>query len=210
VDAKRVFFDVLKAEFAPRLRALGFNGSGHHFRRVTGEIVNAINIQGNRYGHSCAVNLGLHLTFLPIASCGDLPEARSVREIDCEFRTRLSPDMSGDYWWKYGGLLHSPSKNARHLIETYFGHSEPLFQRYDSVEKIAAMISIDDIKKQGFASAFDEITVVGAALAMARVHRHLGNAVLSRDFAAMGLQNLGRATALKDAFEELLSSGGAS
>ena len=58
MDAKAVFFDVLKSEFAPKLRELGFSGSGQHFRRVRGEIINAINIQGNKYGNSCAVNWG--------------------------------------------------------------------------------------------------------------------------------------------------------
>ena len=58
MDARAVFFDVLKSEFAPKLRELGFSGSGQHFRRVRGEIINAINIQGNKYGNSCAVNWG--------------------------------------------------------------------------------------------------------------------------------------------------------
>ena len=61
-----MFLDAVKAEFAPQLRGLGFSGTGKHFRHVNGEIINAINIQGNTYGDSCAVNLGLHLTFLPV------------------------------------------------------------------------------------------------------------------------------------------------
>ena len=65
-EHKQAFFGVLKDEFAPELRNVGFKGSGRHFRRINGEVINAIWIQGDKYGRGCAVNLGLHLTFLPV------------------------------------------------------------------------------------------------------------------------------------------------
>ena len=205
MDAKSVFFDVLKSEFAPKLRGLGFLGTGNHFRRLNGEIINAINIQGNKYGGSCAVNLGLHLTFLPLTWCSALPDVRKIKEIDCEFRTRLSPDMKSDYWWEYGGLRNSPTQSARHLIDTYLERGEPHFQQYDSVEKIAAMISVDEIKQGSYLYTFGGITSVRAALAMARVHTHLGNTIESKQFAEAGLENIGNASLLRREFESILA-----
>ena len=205
MDTKAVFLDVLKSEFAPKLRELGFSGSGKHFRRVNGEIINAINIQGNKYGDSCAVNLGLHLTFLPMHWPNALPDARKIKEIDCQFRTRLSPDMKSDYWWKYGGLRDSPTKNARHLIATYLETGEPYFRRYDSMEKIVSMISLDDVKRGAYLHTFGGITDVRAALTMARIHVHLGNVVSAKQFAAVGLANIGDATLLRREFENILN-----
>src|SRR5690349_16195238 len=170
MDAKAVFFDVLKSEFAPKLRELGFTGSGQHFRRVRGEIINAINIQGNKYGGSCAVNLGLHLTFLPLNWRNVLPDPRKIKEIECEFRTRLSRDMKSGYWWKYGRALASSTKSARDLIATYLESGEPHFRRYDSIEKIASMISMDDVNQDAYLNSFGGITSVRAALTMARIH----------------------------------------
>jgi hypothetical protein len=100
MDAKEVFFDILKTEFAPKLRKLEFIGSGQNFRRVRGQIINVINVQGNKYGGSCAVNLGLHLTFLQVCWSSALPDVHKVKETDCEFRTRLAPGGKSDYWWK--------------------------------------------------------------------------------------------------------------
>ena len=67
MDAKKEFYSYLKNEFGPQHREIGFKGSGSHFRRVNDEVIHCINIQGNKHGGSCAVNLGLHLTFLPIS-----------------------------------------------------------------------------------------------------------------------------------------------
>ena len=120
--AKEIFFNILKEEFAPRLRNIGFKGSGQNFRRLNGEIINTINIQGHKYGGSCAVNLGLHLSFLPVNWSDQLPDVKTIKEVDCEFRKRLAPKNKGDYWWKYTGLIDSTEKKARHLIETYFNN----------------------------------------------------------------------------------------
>ncbi len=139
-DEKRVFMNCLREEFAPRLRDIGFKGSGQNFRRVTGDTINCINIQGNKYGGSCAVNLGLHLTFLPVNPGDELPNLKEVREVECEFRRRLAPGDKEDYWWKYKRFLSSPAKTVRHLAETYFRYGEPLFRRYADVRAVAAAV----------------------------------------------------------------------
>ena len=203
-DTKKVFYGLLRDEFAPKLRELGFKGSGSNFRRVRGEVINTINIQGRRHGGSSAVNLGLHLTFLPVNWKDELPDTKKVKEIDCEFRTRLAPRGRNDYWWKYGGLLDSTSKQISHLVDTYLDVGEPAFSRYDTVEKVANMISIDQIFTDKYIDAFGGVTEVRAALTMARIHEHLGNFDLARAFAAAGMTNIGRATALKPRFRELL------
>lgn len=204
VDRKKVFYGLIRGEFAPRLRELGFKGSGSNFCRVQGEVINTINIQGNKYGGSSAVNLGLHLTFLPVNWKDELPDLKKIKEVDCEFRNRLAPRGKHDYWWEYGDLFNSPSKQVRHLIETYLDVGEPAFSEYDTVEKVADMISLDQIFADNYIEAFGGITEVRAALTMARIHGYLGNLDLARQFAEAGITNLGRATALAPCFKEIL------
>ncbi len=206
MDAKKVFFNVLREELAPKLRGIGFKGSGQNFRRINGEIINTINIQAHKYGGSCAVNLGLHLTFLPLNWADQLPDIRKIKEIDCEFRMRLAPKDKSDYWWKYGGLLDSPTRKAHHLIATYLNYGEPHFKEYDEVEKIASMLSIDDIEKNDYINVFGGITLQRGALAMARIHKHLGNTLKAKEFAEIGLNKLGRAVALRPAFVEIVNA----
>ncbi len=203
-DPRKTFYGVLRDEFAPELRKLGFKGSGSNFLRIRGDVINAVNIQGNKYGGSSAVNLGLHLAFLPLYWNDQPPDVAKIKEVDCEFRNRLVPKGQSDYWWKYGGLFTSPSKQVNHLIETYHRVGEPAFAKYDTVEKIAEMVSVDDISSNEFIHVFGGITNVRAALTMARVNEHIGELRLAQAFAQVGLENLGRATVLEVQFKEIL------
>lgn len=202
-DKKRIFFQILKDEFSPALRQLGFLGSGSNFRRVRGEVIHVISIQGEKYGGQCAVNLGLHLNFLPITWNNKLPDVKRMKEVDCEFRTRLAPNGCVDYWWEYGGLFDSPTKNVRHLLDTYIRNGETKFTSFPTVEAISNMFSVTDILEQDLLRGFGEMTPPRAALAMARIHSHLGNKNSAREFALTGLNRLGRALTLKSALERL-------
>ena len=203
-DAKKVFYELLRDRFAPELRKLGFKGSGSNFRRIRADVISTINIQGNKYGGSSAVNFGLHLTFLPLYWNNELPEVPKIKEVDCEFRDRLAPKGESDYWWKYGGLLSSPSSRVDHLVKTYMQVGEVAFSQFDTVEKVAGMISIDDVSSKRFIKVFGGVTDVRAALTMARVHLHLGKFDTARQFADVGLKNLGRATVLRPQFLKIL------
>ncbi len=205
MEAKEIFYKILKEDFAPKLREIGFKGSGQNFRRINGEVINTINVQANKYGGSCAVNLGIHLTFLPLSVDDKMPDIKKIKEIDCEFRLRLAPKNKDDYWWKYGGLLDSPSKTINHLIKTYFTYGESQFEKYNTVDKISSLISIEEIIKKDFIDIFDGITCQRGALVMARIHEHLGNTSIAGKFAQAGLDNLGGAVLLKSAFEKILN-----
>lgn len=206
MSKKTIFFDVLKQELSPKLRGLGFKGSGQNFRRVKNEVVNIVNIQIDKYGGSCAVNLGLHLLFLPSNSHIELPSLAKIKEYDCEFRTRLAPHSKTDFWWKFDNFLGSPQNMARHLIGTYLEYGEPKFANFDTVEKIAAMFTLDDFKKKDLLKAFGLVTLQPGVLAMARIHQHVGNKPKAREFANFGLDNLGSATTLKSYYEDILSA----
>ena len=200
---KPIFFEILKNELSPKLREIGFKGSGQNFRRVNNETVNIINIQVSKYGGSCAVNLGLHFTFLPLNWSTDLPDIKKIREYDCEFRMRLSPKVNGDYWWKYDGFLSSPRKKAQHLIETYFRYGEARFKDLDTVEKLARSLSIEELKKSKDLNVFGIVAQPRGALSMARIQQHLGNPEMANKFASYGLENIGKATVLRPALEKI-------
>lgn len=87
MDDKKRFYGHIKEKLAPLLRQEGFQGSGQHFRKVKGEVIHTVNLQNNKYGGSCCLNLGVHFTFLPV--CWDsrqMPDLKKFKEIDSEFR----------------------------------------------------------------------------------------------------------------------------
>lgn len=218
MDAKEAFFNCLKTEFAPKLRAFGFKGSGQNFRRFHDEVIHVINIQVNKYGGSCCVNLGLHLTFLPIAGETLLKDPKKLRASSCEFRWRLAPGGATDYWWGYekgiaahlpyqmeGGKGRGPVEKARDLIKTYVDYGEPRFQSVMTIEAVARLFQPDDIGS-GKSLPLYGYTHSRGALTMARIHRYLGNEKLTKQFAQVGLENIGKAKALRKEFESILQT----
>lgn len=218
MKAKEAFFNCLKSEFAPKLRALGFTGSGQHFHRIRNEVIHAINIQVNKYGGSCCVNLGLHLTFLPVAGGSQLADPKKIRATSCEFRWRLAPSDSTDYWWGYeegvlahlpyemvGGQGQGPIEKARDLIDTYEAYGEPRFQAVMTVESVAHLFQPKDISSGERLSMYS-YTPARGALTIARIHRYLGDENLARQFAKVGLENIGKAKALRREFEKILTA----
>lgn len=219
MKAKETFFNCLKTEFAPKLRKLGFTGSGQNFRRIQNEVIHTLNIQINKYGGSCCVNLGLHLTFLPIAGGTQLVVPQKLQATSCEFRWRLTPPDFTDYWWAYeenefahlpfgmeGGKGHGPQEKARHLVTTYEMYGEPQFQALMTIEAVANLFPPEAIGSGERLSPLYAFTPTRGALTMARIHRYLGNKDLARQFARQGLQNSGKARALIPEFEEILET----
>lgn len=204
MEDKIKFNNELKERLFPQLRKLSFKGSGQNFRRINGNIINTINIQGDKYGKGCYVNLGLHLDFLPYGWNNELPDLKNIKEVDCEFRERLTPANKNDYMWKYNPVLSSPVKSAHHLINTYIQIGESLFKKYDSIEKIIDAVTISELEKQLNQSPFISSTPCRGALTMARIHNHIGNRTQAKKFAEYGITNLGNATALLEDFKKIL------
>jgi hypothetical protein len=202
-DHRQRFYEVLKREFAPALRDAGFSGSHRQFRRVSGEVIHTLWIQAHRYGGRCAVNLGLHLDFLPVGVSGTRPSLETIDTADCAFTTRLVPGHGVGYWWRYGGLLRSPPRSARHLIRTYFEWGEPLFGRYATVEAVAEMVSPESLRAGRVGEGFAAVTGPRLALSLARIHRHLGDMALAQTYASIGLEHIGAAAALEAPLREI-------
>ena len=189
ISSREHFYAVLKTEFAPRLRAVAFKGTGQNFRRVAGDMIHAINIQGNKWGDSCTVNLGLHLTFLP-DTLQVMPDLKTIKEIDCEFRFRMFVDEGRDQWWLYGTTPMEAEQSARSLIATYFDFGEPHFSRYNQPTALVAELEQIVFGHRPAEHWLQRLSLVRAALAGARIHLHYGNLAESKRFARAGLNHI--------------------
>ncbi len=206
MDDKKIFYAKLTEEFVPLLRQDGFKGSGQNYRRIQGDVIHAINIQNNKYGGSCCVNLGLHFAFLPVCWDGrKLPDLKTIKEADCEFRCRLAPAGKTDYWWKFKGNLFfgNTGKSISHLCRTYVEAGRGFFERYNSIETIASALTLEVLENAKYIDVAGGIIPVRGALTMARYYKHIGNNESQKHYAALGLRILGNAKALKNEFESL-------
>lgn len=190
-DSGKLFAAAIRETFAPALRQLGFSGSGRHFRRQRGDVIDAINVQASRHGDASCINLGLHFTCLPTGVPEQRPELQAWREIDCEFRTRLVPAGESDHWWRHGSTPEENRAAAQDIVRLYLAAGEPLFQQFPTSRAFADSCSTDALvrrQNRPTASFPWHSTDVRAALALARIHRHHGNVAQSQRFAALCLQ----------------------
>jgi len=127
------FSRLLARDFVPLLRAQGFEASGSVFRRVTGDRIDVVCIQGSRRRRQCRVILGVHYTSLPPAGrpAGILALNGRFRHHDCAFRECLHEQGETDRWWSYGTDDATAAASAASLAETFARCAEPFFSQFE-------------------------------------------------------------------------------
>ena len=91
---------------------------------------------------------------------------------------------------------------------------EKRFQKFETIESIARMCPLELLNKGGRSfcgsNAFGNMpcTATRMALAMARVHKHLDDDQLAKEFAVKGLADVGRGTNLIPIFQAIIDSCG--
>ena len=206
MDARQRFYKALRRTLFPLLRSQGFVGKGTTFRRLNGEVIQVLNIQGSIYGGQCCVNLAIHLTFLPAAG-GDQVDPESIVESQCEFRTRLAPAGLSDYWWEYGKTEVQAEASVSHMVELYQSRGAPYFERHRSFPGPFGSITPQQLEADDFGDFPIPIGgPVQAAVTMVRIAQYLGRKDQAKEFARIALSRWERGTALRAELEQILNA----
>jgi hypothetical protein len=201
------FHRLLKQNFVPLLRTDGFKGSGNTFRRIRDNVIHVVNVQGSIYGGRCSINLALHFPFLPTAGGRPLGDPKKLKAYECEFRDRLHEAEESDHWWEYGGSEAGAEASTANLIELYRRRGRLFFQRFEPFPEVFERITPAELDSGDLSKLPTPMTLVHAALTLARIMSHLGRPEQSRQFAEAGLRHLGRAVGLKAELEQLRDAG---
>lgn len=191
----------IKDHLSPVLRSDGFFGSGRTFRRVSGDLIHVVQVQGSRYGGKFAVNLGIQPRSIPDAA-GNSPDARKIREERCEFREGLS-DTNGDQWWEHAGSKESMDAAVRAAAAVYTTVGRRVFSEMSGPESplhrvTPAQFEAGEYDFSGFGS-----TKVRVARSLALMRQSVGNPADAGAFARIALAGLGGASALRAELEAL-------
>src|SRR5262249_47270197 len=114
----------IRQYLVPHLKEDAFEGSGRTFRRVRGEWVQVLNVQGARHGGSFAINLGVHPLLIPDIS-GNSPDPHKILEPSCELRRRLS-ESGVDQWWHHDTSQYSMDQAVYDAADVYVRVGRPL------------------------------------------------------------------------------------
>ncbi|WP_310830091.1 DUF4304 domain-containing protein [Paenibacillus pedocola] len=211
------FRKLLQLHLKPRLNQLGFMGSDHHFRKNSDEhFIYTLVIQGNRYGGSCCMELGVHLDFLPIGLNGKA-DIHNLTVYDCEFRERIEAGFPWAQrifarqpqarWFEYGESEADAIRTINRMYKVFKVRGLEYFDQFKGFPGPILSITLEHLK----AERSKQRISMGApqnlrlALVIARTHEFVGDLDSSLKFAEWGLNHLGQATGLKPHFEELIS-----
>ena len=198
------FRDFLKQNFSPLLRTEGFKGSGTTFRRIKGEAIHIINIQGSKWGGECCVNLAVHFLFLPTTIGQPVGDYKKLRHSECEFRSRLHGPGESDHWWPYGTTDTECQSSAADLIDTYRRWGTKCFELFEPFPEVFEKITAVEMDAGDFSKLPPtRSALVRLALTMARIMSHLRRLEKCREFAEVGLRHLGTASGLRAELEQL-------
>jgi len=195
----------IRQHLQPHLRADSFAGSGRNFRRVSGDILQIVNIQGSRYGGQFAVNFGLQpLGILDIV--GQPPDPRKITEGACEFRRRLS-ESGVDQWWSHDASQESMDAAVLAAADVYIRIGRSLLAQMGGMDSPLHTITADEMP--GFPELFRGFGFAGcrAALVLARLRKSQGRVAEAVAFADYALAHIGAARGLRSELEALSRLG---
>jgi Domain of unknown function (DUF4304) len=198
-DAGRLVDAALRSQWLPVLRNDGFRPSGRTFRRVHGDVIHVINIQGSRYGGQFAVNMGVHLSFLPDV-LGAPVKPKAITEPQCEFRRRLAVD-GVDQWWAHGSDQASIVAAIGGALDVYERYGRKQFGVLGAFPESFAAVTPSSLQSGATDLGGFRSPLVRMCLVFSRIRLHEGAKQSARQFAELGLANLGQASALRAAFE---------
>ncbi len=169
----------LLKQIAPRIRAMGFRGSGQNYRKSEGDFIFVINFQGSRWGESFYVNLGAQPAFVPAEGDADLAK---VKEYECILRRRVGHDWS---WGMSGEELSSFESEIATAQAAFFGHAQTL-------RTALTASSVGELLRNFGAGT----TEARATLHLARAAAALGHSQKARELVNRGLELAGDSATL--------------
>jgi hypothetical protein len=195
----------LEASIRDHLSALlksdGFFGTGRTFRRISGDLIHVVQVQGSRYGSEFAVNLGIQPLCIPDVA-GNPPDATRIREELCEFRRRLS-EATGDQWWEHDGSKESMDAAVRAAASIYVTMGRRRFSELSGPESPLHKVTPAQFEAGHYSFSGFGSPKVRMARSLALMRQAAGNPADASAFARIALASLGSATALRAELEAL-------
>jgi hypothetical protein len=192
----------IKDHLSPVLKSDGFVGSGRTFRRVSGDLIQVVQVQGSRSGGKFAINLSIQPQSIPDV-LGNTPDASKIREELCEFRRRLSGTGRADQWWDHTASKQSMDAAVRAAAAVYASVGRRLFLEQTGPEAPLHKVTPAQFDSGQYSFSGFSSTKVRMARSLALMRQSVGNLVDASAFAGIALANIGAADALRQELEAL-------
>ena len=172
------FIEILKNNFNPFLKELGFKGSKNNFYQKKSPWIYVLNIHKDKYGGELTINMGIHLDYIQNA-LDQLPILSKFDIGDCIIDKNLSLENNNS-WLVYGKNDIEALETIEFMKELVLEQGIPFIEKFNNYPQPFSNITIDDIKtgnKKFLEYGIDEklINWVHFIIFLAKVNNNIGN-----------------------------------
>ncbi|NME70635.1 DUF4304 domain-containing protein [Flammeovirga aprica] len=191
------FKKLIRKHYSPKIRELGWKGSGFHYRKVEdNHVVKIFGIQGSWYGGSICCETAIHFDFIPDLS-GKLYNKTTYAS--CLIRERLSPKGVGDYHWDLKENEEENIKSINEIWETFSNQGQKFYNDFENFPEPFLSIQPNDFNQRywfGFGKKkrvkilnkyhiFNEIHFIWL---LKEINLFFGNISKAREFSELGIE----------------------
>ena len=131
--------------FSPKIRELGWKGSGFHFRKKPdNHIGNLFGIQGSWYGGSVCCETAIHFDFMPDLAGLDFEKSTYASSL---IRKRLTPNGDGDYHWSFSNNLEQNIESVKSIWNAFEKHGINFYDDFSAFPYPFDKIKPKDLRK---------------------------------------------------------------
>ncbi|WP_421750262.1 DUF4304 domain-containing protein [Croceimicrobium sp.] len=142
------FKKLVAKHFSPRIRELGWKGSGFHFRKVEdNHIVKIFGLQGSWYGGSVCCETAIHFDFIPDLAGKSFDKTTYA---SCIIRERLSPKGEGDYHWIFRDNEEDNVKSINQIWEAFETYGQRFYNDFNNFPEPFSSITPEDFDRTSF------------------------------------------------------------
>ncbi|PIB29405.1 hypothetical protein BFP78_15430 [Gaetbulibacter sp. 5U11] len=141
------FINLMNNEFTSYVKSLGFRGSKNNFYKKSIPWIYTIHIHKDKWGGSCALNIGVHVFGIEDGS-GILPKIPSKYNFyDCIIHKNISMDNDNG-WFYYGQTIEEGKETVRLMLKMFKDKAIPFFNLFQNYPHPFDKITVDDIKNK--------------------------------------------------------------
>lgn len=140
------FIEILKENFNPFIKELGFKGSKNNFYKKNSPWIYVLNLNKDKYGGELTINVGVHLDFIE-NTLDKLPIPSKFNITDCIIDKNLVLE-NGNSWLFYGKNKTEAKETIEFMKELILEQAIPFLEQFNNYPEPFNKISVEDIKNK--------------------------------------------------------------
>ncbi len=177
--------------FSPKIRELGWKGSGFQFRKSPENHIGSLfGIQGSRYGGSVCCETAIHFDFMPDLAGLNFEKSTYASSL---IRKRLSPTGDGDYHWSFNNKLEKNIESIESIWNAFEKYGAKFYNDFSNFPHPFDKIKPNDLRNSDNYKILGKYFVgnhIELANLLKEVNLIIGNKAIAKEFSEIGIEGV--------------------